>query len=211
MREHHALGLSRGAGGVDEGGEVVGFDGSDQGVEIRDHDKGQHRRHRQGSWKRDGAFRSVAIHDEDALELGLGTNGVELFELLAGRDDGDAASGVGEEDGDLIAGQRGIDGDIDGVDGEDGEVGDGPFPAIFGRSGRCGRPFWHPSSKRPQRASGRAGRSDRRRGAASCRTRPARGWHGDWRPTRRGRKRSLIVESGAGVMSGLLVFREGSD
>ena len=69
------------------------------------------------------------------LELGLGAHGVELVELLARGDDGDAAAGVAHQLGDLLAGERGIDGHIGRANGQRGEVGDGPLPAIFADEG----------------------------------------------------------------------------
>ena len=44
MGERDALGLAGGAGGVDEGGQVFGLDGADQGIEDRD--RAERRGHR---------------------------------------------------------------------------------------------------------------------------------------------------------------------
>ena len=49
---------------------------------------------------------------------GLRADGLQLVELLARGDDGDAAAGVAHLLGDLLAGQRGIDGHIGGADGQ---------------------------------------------------------------------------------------------
>ena len=62
-------------------------------------------------------------------------HGVELVELLAGGDEGNAAAGIADEGCDLLAGERGVDGNVGCSDGERGEVGNGPLPAIFGDEG----------------------------------------------------------------------------
>ena len=104
MRKHDAFGFAGGAGGVNERCEVVWLRRIERGRRRRDRDKGPASSAPARILEKGiGAFWRVAIHDEDALELGFRTNGVELVELLAGGDDGNAASGVGEKDGDLIA------------------------------------------------------------------------------------------------------------
>ena len=69
------------------------------------------------------------------LQAGLRAHGLKLVELLARGDDGDAATGVANLLGDLLAGERGIERHIGGADGQHGEVGDGPLPAILADEG----------------------------------------------------------------------------
>ena len=71
------------------------------------------------------------IHHHDALKLGLVAHGVQLVELLARGDDGDAAAGVANLLGDLLAGERGIDGHIGRANGQRGKIGDDPLPAVL--------------------------------------------------------------------------------
>ena len=82
-----------------------------------------------------GALGRGRVHDQNPLQLRLVAHGVQLVELLAGGDYGDAAAGVVQQHGDLLAGKRGVDGHIHGADGQRGEVGDGPLPAVFGDQG----------------------------------------------------------------------------
>ncbi len=62
-------------------------------------------------------------------------DGGDFFVLPGGRNDDYARAGVGEHPGHLLRGQGGIERHIDGAQGEDGEVGDRPLPAIFGENG----------------------------------------------------------------------------
>ena len=106
VREHHALGLAGGAGGVDERGEVVGLDGADQGIEDRDRGtdpaSSAPARILEKAMAPSGALPSMM---RMCSSWCLRADGVQLVELLAGGDDGDAAAGIGEQDGDLLAGQ----------------------------------------------------------------------------------------------------------
>ena len=96
MRQHHAFGLARGAGGVDQRGQICRLDGADQRIEDR---VALARRASSApariSDKRDGALRqrgeSIMMN---SLELGLRAHGVELVELLARGNHGDAAAGI---------------------------------------------------------------------------------------------------------------------
>ena len=65
------------------------------------------------------------------LKRGLRAHGLKLVELLARGDDGNAAIGVANLLGDLLAGERGIERHIGRADGQRGEIGDGPLPAIL--------------------------------------------------------------------------------
>ena len=56
---------------------------------------------------------------------------MELVELLARRDDGDAAAGIVNLLGDLLACERGIDGHIGRADRKRGKIGDDPLPAVL--------------------------------------------------------------------------------
>ena len=56
---------------------------------------------------------------------------MQLVELLARRDDSDSAACVTHLLGDLFASQRGIEGNIGSTDGQRGEIGDGPLPAVL--------------------------------------------------------------------------------
>ena len=56
---------------------------------------------------------------------------LQLVKLLARGDDGDAAAGVAHQLGDLLAGERGIKRHIGGADGQRGEIGYGPLPAVL--------------------------------------------------------------------------------
>ncbi len=135
VREHHAFGLAGGARGVDEGSEIAGLDGTDEGIEDRIAIGARIVGPGKDLGESDGSLGGFGVHHEDALEGCPGADGVQFFELLTGRDDGDTATGVGEQDGDLVTGKRGIDGNVDAIDGQDGEVGDCPFPAIFRNQG----------------------------------------------------------------------------
>ncbi len=134
--EHHPLGFAGGAGRVDKGGQVFGFNRLRQRVEDRIALAaalvGPGEQLAEGDRARG---RGNRIHDHDAFEMGSGADRVELVVLLAGGDDGDAATGILDQHGDLVAGQGGINGDVGGADGERGEVGDGPFPAILSDEG----------------------------------------------------------------------------
>ncbi len=136
MGQHDAFGLAGCPRGVDQSGEIFGLNGAREGIEDgialgaagigAGDDVGEG----------DGAFgRGGGVHDEDAFERGSGADGVELVELLAGGNDGDAAAGIVDQHGDLFAGEGGIDGNVGGADGKGGEVGDGPLPAILADDG----------------------------------------------------------------------------
>ena len=80
----------------------------------------------------DGSFGgSNRIHDHDPIELCLRAHGGQLFVLLAGGDDGDAAAGILQQGGNLVAGQRRINGHVGGADGQGGEIAHRPLPAVF--------------------------------------------------------------------------------
>ncbi len=133
--ESDALGLAGGAGGVDERGQVMGLDGTDEGIEdgIAPGAVGI------GIVKQlahgDGALGSGRIHHDDVLQLGLGADRVQLVELLASGDDGNAAAGVAHQLRDLLAGEGGVDGHIGGADGQSGKIGDRPLPAVLADEG----------------------------------------------------------------------------
>ena len=64
-----------------------------------------------------------------------GGMGRDFVELRSRRDEDRTGTGVGEQGENLIGEKIGIDGDVDSADGEAGEVGDGPLPAIFREDG----------------------------------------------------------------------------
>ena len=68
MREHHAFGLAGGAGGVNQRCEIVGLDGSDQGIEDWIALRALHRRRPARILEKAMApSERVAIHDQDAV------------------------------------------------------------------------------------------------------------------------------------------------
>ena len=96
--EHHALGLAGGSRGVDERGQVAGLDRARQRVEDRIALAAPLVGSGQQLAEGDGAVgRCGRIHDDDALELRLRADRVELVELLARGNDGDAAAGVADQ------------------------------------------------------------------------------------------------------------------
>ena len=118
---------------------------------------------------------------------------VELFKLLAGGNDGDAAAGVLNQGGDLLAGQGGIDGHIGGADGQGGEVAHRPLPAVFADEGDAVAFLRAPARAGLCRERGRAGTSGRTRWAASGRVRPATGSARGLPAAATWQKRSLMV------------------
>ena len=90
----------------------------------------------------------TGIHHENVFQLSMGANGVEFVELLAGGDYGNAAAGIGEEGGDLIACEGGVNGDVDGSDGQDGKIRNHPLPAILGNDGNAIAFFRSPAQER---------------------------------------------------------------
>ena len=82
-----------------------------------------------------GVAEGALIHDDDALEGGHFAGGGQLFILLAGGEDEDFGTGVPDAVAKLLRIQGGVEGYIDGAEGEDGEVGDGPLPAVFAEDG----------------------------------------------------------------------------
>ena len=61
----------------------------------------------------------------------LVANRIQLVELLAGGNHGDAAARVLHQHCNLLAGKGGIDGHIDRADGQRGEIGHRPLPAVL--------------------------------------------------------------------------------
>ena len=83
MGEHDALGRARGAGGVDEGREIVRLDGGGDGVKLR---VGALLAGRAGTTAHvDGVAQlGSLVHHDDVLEAGLLANGSQLLVLLRG-------------------------------------------------------------------------------------------------------------------------------
>ena len=63
--EQHAFGLARGAGGVDQRGQIVGTGGARQRIEDRIALGRCMRRRRRGSWRSLSRRRERAIHHDD--------------------------------------------------------------------------------------------------------------------------------------------------
>ena len=85
VREHDALGLAGGSGGVNQRGQVLGLDGTHQrvkdGVPLAAQRVGPGNR----VLESDGPFRRCRrVHDHNPLQRSEITNGVQLVELLAG-------------------------------------------------------------------------------------------------------------------------------
>ena len=62
-------------------------------------------------------------------------DGIQLLVLLMCRDDGNATAGIAYQGCDLFPKQGGVNGHIGGANGECGEVGNGPLPAVFADEG----------------------------------------------------------------------------
>ena len=138
--EHDALGLAGGAGGVDDGHGVAGTGAGDErveggvgGLEGRGggHEVGEGVDGEGGGGDGCGG----GVHDDDVAEGGENAGELELCELVAGGEDEDLGGGVAEHVADLVGGEGGVEGDVDGAEGEGGEVGDGPLPAILAEEG----------------------------------------------------------------------------
>ena len=135
MGQHDPLGLACGAGSIDEGGKVFRKDVVGAAVKggiagpcflstSRTSDERQH-----------GICGSLFIHEDDAFDRGLRARLHNFFILAASGDDGNACGRVGQENRCLVGGQRRVDGDVDGSEGECCEIGNGPLPAIFAEDG----------------------------------------------------------------------------
>ena len=131
--EHGALGNAGGAAGVDDGGQIVRGDGVGAGIELRHALRGTGI-HERGHGERAG-IRGRLVHEDDVLDLGFRLDGAQLGQLRGGGDECRFGPGVAEKKGDLPGGERGVDGNGDGAGEQDGEVGDGPLGAIFGKDG----------------------------------------------------------------------------
>src|SRR5580704_5833598 len=86
VRQHRALGGSGGAGGVDDGGEVVGLDGAGQGFGLGIEGGwalGQKLIHSHASRGQISGDFDV-IHDYDFLDLRLGEDCLDLAQLMFG-------------------------------------------------------------------------------------------------------------------------------
>ena len=135
VSESDTLGLARGSGGVDEGGEIAGFNRANEAVEdgvalcAEGVGIGEQLAHG------DGAAGRGRVENHDGLQRSLRAHGLKLVELLACGDKGDAAIGVANLLGDLLARERGIERYICRADREDGEIGHGPLPAILADKG----------------------------------------------------------------------------
>ena len=141
MSQCDSLGLAGGPRGVDQGGQVLGFHGAHQCVEHRVAltaaviGSSHQRTKRNGPLRRILRFRPWGIHDHDPFQHRLAADGVQLVELLAGGDHGNPAAGIPHQPCNLLTGERGINGHIDCANGQRGEVGDGPLPAVLGDQG----------------------------------------------------------------------------
>ncbi len=75
------------------------------------------------------------IHDHDFLNLSLGKNCEDLAQLMLGGYENHGSAGITQSVGGLLRGQCGIDGDGDGAEQQDGEIGGGPFGTILAKDG----------------------------------------------------------------------------
>jgi hypothetical protein len=133
--EGNAFRLACGSGGVDEGGQIAGLNGTNKRVEHRVAlcaacvCIGEQLAHG------DGSVRGGRVHYYDGLKRSLRAYRLKLVELLASGDEGDAAIGVANLLGDLLASQSGIKRHVCRANGQHSEVGDCPLPAILADEG----------------------------------------------------------------------------
>ena len=129
-----ALGQTRGARGVDDGGLIRGLDSPGQALEEArlggvhgsafGQDLGQ-REHALG--------RRLGFQGDEMLDLDqLGPDGLQLPPLIGAGDDHDAGVGVIDEIFDLVGDERRVDRDGDAAQAEVGEVGHDPFGPVLG-------------------------------------------------------------------------------
>ena len=109
MREHHALGLAGGAGGVDDGGELAGE--NLRGAHAIRGDFGAARGGDQRFVaKALGGYVGAAVGDDDVIEFGEArAAGEELFQLRRAADDDNFRAGVIEDVGHAVGGFVEID------------------------------------------------------------------------------------------------------
>ncbi len=135
VREHHALGLAGGAGGVDDRAELAGE--HLRGAHAVGGDFGAAR----GSDQRFvtqalGGHVGAAIGDDDVLELRqLRAAGQKLFQLLRAGHDDHARAGMLEDVGHAVRRLVEINGNGDAAGAVDGEIGGVPLGAIGGEEG----------------------------------------------------------------------------
>ena len=135
MRERDTFGLAGGAGGVDQCGQILGLDGVGESVEDGIVLGASRVSIAQQFAQTDRAFGHRRIHHDERFQLRLRAECVQLVELLARGNDGDAAAGVAHQFRHLLTGEGGIDGHIGRTDGQGGKIGDCPLPAILADEG----------------------------------------------------------------------------
>ena len=76
-----------------------------------------------------------AIHYDGVFELRLGKDGENLLQLVVGREEDGAASGIAQRKGGLLSGERRVERDGDGSEEQGGHVRNGPLGAVFAEDG----------------------------------------------------------------------------
>ena len=71
------------------------------------------------------------IHDDDVFESWEISGLLKLVVLIFAGEHGYFGAGVPQHVTDLIGRERGVEGDVDGAEGEGCKVGNGPFPAVL--------------------------------------------------------------------------------
>jgi len=139
MSEHGAFGCAGGAGGVDDGREIVWADGAGLSFDVR---RQNGRRLLQDSCHGHafGAGRGFrgelnGVHEYDLFELRLRQNRQDFVELFLRGEENDAAAGIAKLSQRLLRGERGVERNGDGSEQQAGHVGDGPFGAILAEDG----------------------------------------------------------------------------
>ncbi len=159
MGEHHALGLAGGAGGVDDGGEVIRADGLGARVHLRIAPiRGRGRAPRAGIRHHHAVHGDAfgdphVVHHHDFFQRGLRLDGQHLLQVLDGGDEDHARARIFQQRGRLLFRQRGINRDVDCSQEHGGEIGHLPFGAVLAEDG-------HPVAFGDAPLSQRARRSD---------------------------------------------------
>ncbi len=106
MAQHYALGGSGGAGGIDDGGEVVGLDGAGEGFGLGVEGAGAfcHELSHEHAGCGQIAGDLDVIHDHDSPHCGLRENGLDFAELKFCRNESHAGAGVAQRIGGLFGG-----------------------------------------------------------------------------------------------------------
>jgi hypothetical protein len=130
--QHGPLRCSRGTRRVDDGGQVVGLNGSCTGIEFGIEVRWS-LQHQSLHVQRVGGL--DCIHHYDVLNPSLILNRQHLFQLTLGGHNHYARSGIVQNVCSLLRRLGGINGNSDGAQGKGREVGDRPFRAVLGENG----------------------------------------------------------------------------